>query len=39
METINKVIEFGGHIAEVTDKSEKLQTNLGLNLGAAGQKV
>ncbi|MDI5894386.1 tape measure protein [Flavobacterium algoritolerans] len=35
---INKLIDFGGHIAEVTDKAEKLTTQFGLNFGSAGAK-
>lgn len=34
----DKAVEFGKEIADVTDKSQKLQTNLGLNLGASGAK-
>jgi tape measure domain-containing protein len=34
----DKAVDFGKQIAEVTDKTQKLQTNLGLNLGAAGAK-
>lgn len=34
----DRMIDFGKEIADVTDKSQKLQTNLGLNLGAAGAK-
>ncbi|WP_348814079.1 tape measure protein [Flavobacterium maritimum] len=35
---INKMIDFGSHIAEVTDKTEKLNTQFGLNFGSAGAK-
>jgi tape measure domain-containing protein len=35
---INKLIDFGGEIAQVTDKTEKLQTSFGLNFGSAGAK-
>lgn len=35
---INKMIDFGSHIAEVTDKAEKLDTQFGLNFGSAGAK-
>lgn len=34
----DKAVDFGKQISEVTDKSEKLQTKLGLNLGAGAAK-
>lgn len=37
-QTINKAIDFGKEIAEVTDKAEKLETKFGLNFGAGGSK-
>lgn len=38
MFAIDKMIDFGSEIAQVTDKTEKLTTKLGLNLGSAGTK-
>jgi len=38
MFAIDKLIDFGGHVAEVTDKAEKLNTQFGLNFGSAGAK-
>jgi tape measure domain-containing protein len=38
MFVINKLIDFGGHISEVTDKAEKLNTQFGLNFGSSGAK-
>lgn len=36
--SINKIIDFGAEIAEVTDKTDKLNTQLGLSFGSAGAK-
>ncbi len=35
---MDKMVDFGSHVAEVTDKTEKLNTQFGLNFGSAGAK-
>jgi tape measure domain-containing protein len=35
---INKLIDFGTEIADVTNKTEQMQTSMGLNFGSAGAK-
>jgi len=35
---VDKLMDFGAHVAEVTDQTEKLNTQFGLNFGSAGSK-
>lgn len=35
---IDKLMDFGSHVAEITDHTEKLNTQFGLNFGSAGTK-